>query len=85
MRLPQDEKLQAIDEDKITEKDVPVDTSETSVVGNKQWTVIPFPINYLPSNWPIRVSKDQGIVVYLLSLIDLGKGMFPKLFFTFYY
>ncbi|XP_078485416.1 guanine nucleotide exchange factor subunit RIC1 isoform X1 [Ciona intestinalis] len=25
-----------------------------SAVSNKQWTVVQFPINYLPSNWPIR-------------------------------
>jgi len=33
-----------------------------SAVANKQWTVIQFPLNYLPSNRPIRVSADASVV-----------------------
>ncbi|XP_076812515.1 guanine nucleotide exchange factor subunit RIC1-like isoform X1 [Clavelina lepadiformis] len=34
-------------------------------VGNKQWTVIQFPVNYLPSNWPIRFASVDESGCYL--------------------
>ena len=53
------DRLSSISENQSPEEDedIPNELFGGTAVGNKQWTVIPFPLNYLPSNWPIRVSE----------------------------
>ena len=67
------EKLTSINEEEITEEkfELPDDAYGSTAVGNKQWTVIPFPLNYLPSNWPIRVSDCK---YYVFSFFTLSNG-----------
>lgn len=33
-----------------------------NIVGNKQWSIIQLPMNYLTGNWPIRVSMVIDIM-----------------------
>jgi len=53
------DKLSSINENESSPpEDIPNEINGGTAVGNKQWTVIPFPLNYLPSNWPIRVKYN---------------------------
>nr|CAB3258799.1 protein RIC1 homolog [Phallusia mammillata] len=43
-----------------------------SAVANKQWTIIQFPLNYLPSNWPIRFAAVDETGCFLAIAGNFG-------------
>lgn len=44
--------------------ETPLDSSLQTLSGSKQWLVVPIPIAYSGSNWPIRVSNFIKILLF---------------------